>query len=103
VVEGMTIFRIPEIYQRCQIRDYLDVDFAVLADRKHRRDHDERDKTAHIIEEQLAWMRNEYETDRAFRSDPNVTVGKREATGQGSQATLPSGSPMLTTSAGAGP
>jgi uridine kinase len=74
VVEGMTILRIPQIYNRCQARYYLDPGLATIAERKRRRDPRERGKTLEIVETQLSWIRSEYQADRGLRADPAVTV-----------------------------
>jgi uridine kinase len=75
VVEGMTIFRLPGIYERCNIRYYMDVDdFAELEERKRRRDTQERRKPKAVIDAQLAWLRSEYDNDHALRSRPDIHV-----------------------------
>lgn len=63
IIEGMTIFRIPEVRDLCRHRFYLAPAFDALAARKRIRDATERSKPASVIESQLRWMRTEYEND----------------------------------------
>lgn len=74
IVEGMTVLREAAIHARCQVRYYLNTDFATIAVRKRDRDRHERHKTAAVIEAQLAWMRTEHDADQMLRDDPGVTV-----------------------------
>jgi uridine kinase len=74
IVEGMTVLRTPEIYNRCQARYYLDPGLATITERKRRRDPRERGKTPEIVEVQLGWVRREYHADRGLRADLAVTV-----------------------------
>lgn len=48
IVEGMTIFRVPELAAQFSSRYYVDVDFDILADRKRARDHAERGKPPEV-------------------------------------------------------
>lgn len=63
IVEGMTIYRIPELWDLCSYRFYLKPQFSDIEVRKRRRDFIERNKPSNIIEHQLAWVRTEYERD----------------------------------------
>lgn len=74
IVDGMTVLRDPVIHRRCQVRYYLDTDFATIAARKRDRDRRERHKPFEIIEAQLEWMRTEYQADQVLRADPDVIV-----------------------------
>ena len=79
LIEGMTIFRFPEVLSRCQLAYYLAPPMRVLAQRKRARDVDERSKSAWVVEQQLTWLRDEYELDladlpqtvRVIRVDPS--------------------------------
>jgi uridine kinase len=74
IVEGMTIFRIPEVRDLCSHRFYLAPAFDVLAARKRTRDAVERGKPAAIIEGQLGWMRTEYNSDLSAAAANGVTL-----------------------------
>lgn len=63
IIEGMTIFRVPGIWDLCSHRFYLRPQISDIEARKRRRDSVERSKPPHIIEHQLTWMRTEYEAD----------------------------------------
>lgn len=64
IVEGMTIYRVPQIAARCNRRYYLSCDWETLERRKRGRDAAERGKPPEIIEAQLSWMREEYIKDQ---------------------------------------
>lgn len=63
LIEGMTLFRIPEIYDICQRRIYISPGIAALRRRKWRRDKLERGRVAQNIRMQLAWVEREYQSD----------------------------------------
>ena len=65
LIEGMTIFRFPEVLNRCQLAYYLAPPMRLLAERKRARDADERSMSAWVVEQQLTWVRDEYELDLA--------------------------------------
>ncbi|MEU4477790.1 hypothetical protein AB0F68_06945 [Micromonospora sp. NPDC023966] len=66
IVEGMTIFRSPVVYECCHHRFLLTPPFETLAARKRDRDVRERGKSPSIVEVQLSWMLMEYERDLHF-------------------------------------
>jgi uridine kinase len=63
LIEGMTIFRIPEIFDICQRRIYISPGIAAIRRRKWRRDKLERGRDAQNIRAQLAWVELEYQND----------------------------------------
>lgn len=63
VIEGMTIFRVPEVVRLCDHRVYLAPPWQSIERRKRERDASEREKSAGVIDHQVAWMRSEYEND----------------------------------------
>jgi uridine kinase len=63
LIEGMTIYRIPEVDELFDLRFYVAAPFHVLEARKRLRDSTERNKPASVIEAQLRWMRTEHDTD----------------------------------------
>ncbi len=66
LVEGMTIFRIPEILRGCDLHYYLAPDMEIVRKRKWARDLSERNKSPEIIEGQLEWIEREYRWDLAW-------------------------------------
>jgi uridine kinase len=81
LVEGMTIFRVPEIARRCDYRFYLAPDLTTLEQRKRMRDRADRRKTPEVIEAQLRWVRAEYEYDRQHLRDV-VSISEAEDAAQ---------------------
>jgi uridine kinase len=63
IIEGMTIFRIPGIWDLCSHRIYLRPKIGDIYARKRRRDSVERSKSPNIIEDQLTWIQTEYAAD----------------------------------------
>lgn len=63
LIEGMTIFRVPEVRSLCDHRFYLAPRFELLATRKRLRDAVARAKPPSVIEDQLRWIRSEYNKD----------------------------------------
>jgi uridine kinase len=63
IIEGMTIFRIPDLWDLCSHRFYLKPQVSDIEARKRKRDSIERNKSSSIVEHQLTWMRAEYEVD----------------------------------------
>jgi uridine kinase len=60
LIEGMTIFRIPEIYSLFNYRFYLSPGMDEIRRRKTQRDLEHRRKTKDEIEYQLSWVEQEY-------------------------------------------
>ncbi len=63
IIEGMTVFRIPRVLDRCDVAVYLAPPFSELVARKRSRDAADRMKSESEIERQLGWMQSEYEYD----------------------------------------
>jgi uridine kinase len=63
IIEGMTIFRIPQVAELCDLRFYLSPPYSEIRARKRRRDAIERNKAPTTIESQLKWMKDEYDRD----------------------------------------
>jgi hypothetical protein len=59
----MTIFRIPQVAELCDLRFYLSPPYSEIRARKRRRDAIERNKAPTTIESQLKWMKDEYDRD----------------------------------------
>lgn len=74
IVEGMTIFRVPELVELFDWKFYVNVEMAVIARRKRQRDLAERQKTLEIVEGQLQWVAEEYANDSAIRNQADVIV-----------------------------
>lgn len=74
IVEGMTIFRIPELVELFDWKFYVNVEIAVIARRKRQRDLAERQKTLEIVEGQLQWVAEEYANDSPIRNQADVIV-----------------------------
>jgi uridine kinase len=73
LLEGMTLFRIPEVAAACDRRIYLSPGMAAIRRRKWRRDRLERGRSARNIQNQLAWVEREYRDD-LVRLPPEVFV-----------------------------
>lgn len=65
LIEGMTIFRIPEVYKSCTYRVYLSPGMPAIHSRKWKRDKTDRGKSEDIIQNQLDWVAREYKYDLA--------------------------------------
>lgn len=65
IIEGMTIFRFPEIPPLCDLRFYLTPDLVAVQHRKLRRDMSERGKSESQVKSQMSWVIQEYEEDLA--------------------------------------
>jgi len=63
IIEGMTIFRIPELHDLFDVRIYLDPGLDELEIRKVGRDLAVRQKSVCDVLIQLAWLRSEYRND----------------------------------------
>lgn len=63
IVEGMTIFRLPEIIALCDSMIYLAPDLTTIRERKSARDLIERNKSQEIVARQLQWISAEYHRD----------------------------------------
>lgn len=74
IVEGMTIFRMQELVELFDRKFYVDIDMAVIAERKRERDKAERQKALEIVEGQLKWIAEEYANDSVIRDRADVIV-----------------------------
>jgi uridine kinase len=63
LIEGMTIFRSPELMEMFDVSLYLDPGLPMLSSRKWHRDRVERGKTDEEIRHQLRWVEEEYLAD----------------------------------------
>lgn len=63
IVEGMTIFRIPEVFMHCHCCIYLSPGMGAIRRRKWLRDRRERGKSPATIRKQLLWVESEYIAD----------------------------------------
>jgi uridine kinase len=63
LIEGMTVFRIPEVFELCDRRLYLAPPMSLIRQRKMRRDVDERGKTPQSVAGQLVWIEKEFDAD----------------------------------------
>jgi uridine kinase len=63
LIEGMSIYRIPELYVYFDHRFFLSPDFAILQERKINRDLQDRGKSKETIKSQLEWVDREYKHD----------------------------------------
>lgn len=71
LLEGMTIFRIPRLFKRCDRLIYLTPSLTAIRRRKLRRDRVERARNERVIRAQLEWVEREYAHDLATL-DPHV-------------------------------
>lgn len=82
IIEGMTIFRIPELRPAFNLRVYLDPGLDEIMHRKLVRDLTIRHKSTSEVLFQMAWLRREYQRDlQEFIQNTNVIKGdfSREA------------------------
>lgn len=78
LVEGMTVFRIPEIAEHWDLKIYLSPGFHAIRRRKWSRDRLEREKSPEIIRNQLRWVKEEYFRDLAsLPPDVHVLTGPK--------------------------
>lgn len=73
LIDGMTIFRMAEIYNLMDYRFYLAPDISLIRQRKLQRDVEDRHKLVNVVLSQLHWVEEEYRKDLESLSS-NVRV-----------------------------